>query len=576
MAEEYKRKWHEHHDPRSDKKEYLGTKLLDSIETGVIDWYQDERTLEGWEWLNPASVATAGAIRTVEGVGTVLTHTPLVSQGLQAIGKVEDVAAGSVGSLAGAVNLDPRFGGWAVRLASAWYGGKAITAASKTRTAQNLSKAAVKFGKIQADEVGMKASMAMKKKHGKVWKNPKAGVEPDPWVAKDDIGGPKKTYERYADRKPYPPEYGTENPMWMDDAKEIARRHDMQMSLFNYIDSTSDVPVPRNPTFGEMLNIKQNLPISPDRTITASSVRTLKKMNLGALGDTFFRSDLLKTSKKTGLGQLTRRQAQTISNESVKHFTKRAPERIGMIDELKSFYTNLTEKQIIPELDHKNPLKLSAYLMDGQDLAGRKNLRKIIFEESGLYTGDDVRNLEALPREVHAVWTRNMNRVMGVELEKFIGEMVEKGITDRTKIAKIYAKRVKDARLKFNKAYEAHKITHGVRRNPITGQDIIRKPEDIEKVLTELADVDIEDWGPARIRDFSREALGDYNRRDPYRTKDLGDEAIRKKMQSTYESIFELNQQLDTLDLSDDAIKVKLNRLDKLEKKFKTLEDKLY
>ena len=47
-------------------------------------------------------------------------------------------------------------------------------------------------------------------------------------------------------------------------------------------------------------------------------------------------------------------------------------------------------------------------------------------------------------------------------------------------------------------------------------------------------------------------------------------------MQSTYESIWELNQQLDTLDLSDDAIKVKLNRLDKLEKKFKTLEDKLY
>lgn len=169
MAEEYKRKWHEHHDPRADKKEYLGTKLLDNIETGVIDWYQDERTLEGWEWLNPASVATAGAIRTVEGVGTVLTHTPLVSQGLQAIGKVEDVAAGSVGSLAGAVNLDPRFGGWAVRLASAWYGGKAITAASKTRTAQNLSKAAVKFGKIQADEIGMKAHTLLKKKHGKTY-----------------------------------------------------------------------------------------------------------------------------------------------------------------------------------------------------------------------------------------------------------------------------------------------------------------------------------------------------------------------------------------------------------------------
>ena len=167
MAEEYKRKWHEHHDPKADKKQYIGTKILDEIEKGAVEWYQDERTLEGWEYLNPTSVVTAGAIRAVEGVGTVLAHTPGVAQGLQAIGKVEDVAAGTAGSITGSLNLDPRFGGWATRLASAWYGGKAITAASKTRTAQNLSKAAVKFGKIQADEIGMKAHTLLKKKHGK-------------------------------------------------------------------------------------------------------------------------------------------------------------------------------------------------------------------------------------------------------------------------------------------------------------------------------------------------------------------------------------------------------------------------
>ena len=167
MAEEYKRKWHETHNPREDDKVYLGTRLLDAIEKAAIDTYQDERTLEGWEWANPISVGTAGAIRTVEGVGTVLANTPVVAQGLQAIGKVEDIAAGTAGSITGSLNLDPRFGGWTTRLASAWYGGKAITAASKTRTAQNLSKAAVKFGKIQADEIGMKAHTLLKKTHGK-------------------------------------------------------------------------------------------------------------------------------------------------------------------------------------------------------------------------------------------------------------------------------------------------------------------------------------------------------------------------------------------------------------------------
>ena len=40
------------------------------------------------------------------------------------------------------------------------------------------------------------------------------------------------------------------------DAKDIAKRYAVQMNLFNYIDSVSDVPVPRNPTIGEMFDIK--------------------------------------------------------------------------------------------------------------------------------------------------------------------------------------------------------------------------------------------------------------------------------------------------------------------------------
>ena len=230
MAEEYKRKWHEHHDPKADQKEYIGTKILDNIEKSAVEWYQDERTLEGWEYLNPASVATAGAIRTVEGVGTVLANTPIVAQGLQAIGKVEDVAAGTAGSITGSLNLDPRFGGWATRLASAWYGGKVITAASKTRTAQNLSKAAVKFGKIQADEIGMKAHTLLKKKHG-------------------------KNYTRYKDDPLYP----------TVDVTDLNRRADLQMNLERSIDYPYSMSpravndLGRAPTIGEMFDIKNIL-----------------------------------------------------------------------------------------------------------------------------------------------------------------------------------------------------------------------------------------------------------------------------------------------------------------------------
>ena len=398
-------------------------------------------------------------------------------------------------------------------------------------------------------------------------------------------GPQKKTYTQTHPRQYYPDPKSIPDDPWgsptdkltdIAKLKDIARRHDMKMSLFKSIGVDDFEPFV--PDFDEFLAIKKGLPIVADANVTASHAKKLKKLKLGNLGSVFHREELTRVSKKTGLGQLTRREAQTISNESVKHFTKRAPERVGMIDELRSFYSNLTESQIIPELDHKNPLKLSAYLMDGQDLAGRRNIRKIIYNESGLYTGDDVRNFQALPREVHKIWTRNMNRVMGVELEKFIAEMVKKGITDRTKIAKIYAKRIREQRNKFDKAYEAHKITHGVRRNPITGQDIVNKPEDIEKVLSALADIDIEAWGPVRIRDFSRQALGDYNIRDPYRTKDLGDEAIRKKMQDTYEKILALNQELDNpkLKLSDTQITGKIKLLEKLNKKFKKLEDKLF
>ena len=127
------------YNPKEDDKEYIGTKLLDGIERGASSWYKDERTLEGWEYLNPFSVATAGAIRGVEGVGWVLGNTPGASQLLQGIGWAEDRLAEGARNVSGALtpDLDPRFAGWGTRLASAIIADKGLR---KANVAGKLSK----------------------------------------------------------------------------------------------------------------------------------------------------------------------------------------------------------------------------------------------------------------------------------------------------------------------------------------------------------------------------------------------------------------------------------------------------
>ena len=229
MAEEYKRKWHEHHNPREDDKVYFGTRLLDAIEKSAVDIYQDERTLEGWEWLNPVSVGTAGAIRTVEGVGTVLANTPVVAQGLQAYGKVADVAAGNVGSLVSTTGLDPRFGGWAVRLGEAWYGGKAISAASKSKYVRKVAGA--------LDDTAGEIAQRTKARRSHKWTRPGdkgTPIDRSDVFSPDDLTGPKKTYIRIMNQPKTSPKAKPPDP-W--------NPPDLQARLFNYIDSTKDIPL---------------------------------------------------------------------------------------------------------------------------------------------------------------------------------------------------------------------------------------------------------------------------------------------------------------------------------------------
>jgi len=204
-------------------------------------------------------------------------------------------------------------------------------------------------------------------------------------------------------------------------------------------------------------------PIVPPRTqrditpnITKANEKTLKKMGLWDYQSVFSMEELD--------GIITRSQAKGIVTPDIPGFTKAQAERLGRIDELKSFYKNLTIDQIIPELDHKNPLKLSAFLMDKSTGQKRVAIRKVILDE-GVYLAEMAENMQALPREVHAIWTRNMNKYLGKThknfVDTFLAEMKVLGITDELDIAREYARRIKAARETFDVAFDAHKIVYG-------------------------------------------------------------------------------------------------------------------
>ena len=192
------------YNPKEDDKEYIGTKLLDGIERGASSWYKDERTLEGWEYLNPLSVATAGAIRGVEGVGWVLGNTPVAGDLLRGIGWAEDRLAEGARNVSGALtpDLDPRFAGWGTRLGTAILADKGIrkvAGATKATLKEGAERAAVRSGK--------KYTSTRPETMSDIWKN-------------EDITGPRKTFERTNKKR-----YYRETPLsdlW-DDTPEMTK-----------------------------------------------------------------------------------------------------------------------------------------------------------------------------------------------------------------------------------------------------------------------------------------------------------------------------------------------------------------
>lgn len=245
---------------------------------------------------------------------------------------------------------------------------------------------------------------------------------------------------------------------------QVSRQSD-ELSTVSKIDG--DVPTQRD--------------ITPN--ITMANQKALKKMGLWE----YFREFDVSELDSKGL---TRRRASAIVSPENKGFSKATAERLGKLPELRSFYENLTDMEILAELDHMNPLKLTAYLMDKTTGAKRVDIRKILLEE-GINYGDMVENMQALPREVHKIWTDNMNRVMGKQLDTFLAEMTTLGITKPDDIAREYAKRIKGAREHFDVAFDAHKITYGSKWTDNI-DDMVDKLDE----AYELGD----DWSPTRSR----------------------------------------------------------------------------
>tara|TARA_Y100001963_G_scaffold155292_1_gene246038 strand:- start:41 stop:1696 length:1656 start_codon:yes stop_codon:yes gene_type:complete len=238
--------------------------------------------------------------------------------------------------------------------------------------------------------------------------------------------------------------------------------------------------------FSNVSKIEGDVPTQKDITpnITSSNEKTLKRMGLW---EAFREFDIDEFG-----GKVTRKEAKAIVTPEIPGFTQAQAERLGKLPELRSFYRNLTDEQIIPQLDHINPLKLSAYLMDKTTGAKRVAIRKVILDE-GLYLAEMAENMQALPREVHKIWTDNMNKYLGKThknfQDTFLAEMRVLGITDPLDIAREYARRIKEARITFNDAYEAHKISYGT--------EWVENADELVKKLNDAFEAGSE-WAPRR------------------------------------------------------------------------------
>ena len=364
------------YNPREDDKEYIGTKLLDGIERGASSWYKDERTLEGWEYLNPLSVATAGAIRGVEGVGWVLGNTPVAGDLLRGIGWAEDRLAEGARNISGALtpDLDPRFAGWGTRL------GTAILADKGIRKVAGATKATLKEG---AERAAVRS--------GKKYTSTRPETMSDVW--RDDLAGPRKTYERYS-KKGYYPENPPADP-WLKD--DLINRIDFVDPNLDDMMRMSEGLNPRRwkPTFEQ-----GNLNIEPIQSNTYQR-SVLTKMRRYGMGDGTFR--MKAYSAYLNKGDTGRDMIEAYlspdrlkgSFEGYKKFNKKSVEyKWGAFLEKKGY--DLSQGI---QVHHINPLYDSIHLFDNVKFNSKEywELMNILIKNNArtgaIQIGDDINNL---------------------------------------------------------------------------------------------------------------------------------------------------------------------------------------
>ena len=364
------------YNPKEDDKEYIGTKLLDGIERGASSWYKDERTLEGWEYLNPFSVATAGAIRGVEGVGWVLGNTPVAGDLLRGIGWAEDRLAEGARNVSGALtpDLDPRFAGWGTRL------GTAILADKGIRKVAGATKATLKEG---AERAAVRS--------GKKYTSTRPETMSDVW--RDDLAGPRKTYERYS-KKGYYPENPPPDP-WLKE--DLINRIDFVDPNLDDMMRMSEGLNPRRwkPTFEQ-----GNLNIEPFQSNTYQR-SVISKMNKFGMGDGVFRMNTYNAYLNKGnegrdmLEAFLSPDRLKGSFQGYKKFNKKSVEyKWGAFLEKKGY--DLAQGI---QVHHINPLYDSIHLFDGVKFNSKEywSLMDILIKNNArtgaIQKGDSINNL---------------------------------------------------------------------------------------------------------------------------------------------------------------------------------------
>ena len=414
MAEEYKRKWHEQYDPEADDRQYLGTRIMDTIDKqggeALKNWWEDERKLEGWEYLNPVSHATFLATRGVETAGKVITAIPGAKPVFRTLAQGQDIAAGAVGDLVGKAGIDPRIGGWSTRIATDIALGKGIGRAAKaTGVTTKVAKGATRV-KRAAGLTAKEAAERIRARRAHKWTRSGDTGTPidksDVW-GPDDLTGPKKTYTRITDPKETIPIQREVDPWNLPPKSDLTvgmeeYRRRVGNDLLLKIEEGPPAPIPAWGKPGDTYGSLKFNPIGKDfDDYVETDLTELDREIKASLQDP---GGTLEGGKYYWTDPAGRQRASTsVFKEKGGKWRKSDFERFSNENKraIRRLLTHLSNNDI--EIHHVNTLDTGAALHENFTRRGRLLTRARLFEVSGIASGNNPLNRLFLPGRVHDV-----------------------------------------------------------------------------------------------------------------------------------------------------------------------------